>query len=137
MKQRVAIARALAYEPSVLLMDEPFAAVDAQTRELLQEELLRIWNKTGKTIIFITHSIEEAVFLAGRVVVMTGTPGGVKEIIDIDIAKRKSGDIKNSPEFNWVVHKVWKSLHDVKDEEGGVPQDAAAVGNEIEPNTAL
>jgi NitT/TauT family transport system ATP-binding protein len=137
MKQRVAIARALACEPAVLLMDEPFAAVDAQTRELLQEELLRIWNKTGKTVIFITHSIEEAVFLSGRVVVMTACPGGVKEIIDINIAQRKSGDIKNSPEFNWVVHKVWKSLHNVKDEEGGARPDAAAIGNQIDPDTAL
>ncbi|MDR2659283.1 MAG: ABC transporter ATP-binding protein [Spirochaetaceae bacterium] len=135
MKQRVAIARALAYEPNVLLMDEPFAAVDAQTRELLQEELLRIWNKTGKTIIFITHSIEEAVFLSSRVVVMTGNPGGVKEIIDIDSAKRKSGDVKNSPEFNWIVHKVWKSLHNVPDEEAAT--GSADVGDEIEPHTAL
>jgi NitT/TauT family transport system ATP-binding protein len=137
MKQRVAIARALAFEPNVLLMDEPFAAVDAQTRELLQEELLQIWQKTGKTIVFITHSIEEAVFLSERVVVMTASPGGVKEIIHIDIPKRKLGDVKNSPEFNWIVHKVWKSLNNVKEEGGGTAADAAAVGNEIEPNTAL
>ncbi|MDR1515809.1 MAG: ABC transporter ATP-binding protein [Synergistaceae bacterium] len=117
MKQRVAIARALAYNPKVLLMDEPFAAVDAQTRELLQEELLRIWEKTHKTIIFITHSIEEAVFLGQRVAVMTIDPGSVKDVIDVDLpVPRKSGDVKNSPHFNWTVHKVWKSLHNEEDE---------------------
>jgi len=118
MKQRVAIVRALAFEPRVLLMDEPFAAVDAQTRELLQEELLQIWKKTGKTIIFITHSIEEAVFLSERVAVMTANPGSVKEIISIDIPKKKAGEAKNSPGFNWAVRRVWNSLHDIK-EDGG------------------
>jgi NitT/TauT family transport system ATP-binding protein len=83
MKQRVAIARALAMQPKVLLMDEPFAALDAQTRESLRQELLRIWQATGKTIIFITHGIEEAVFLGQRVAVMTSRPGRIKQVVDV------------------------------------------------------
>ncbi|MDR3165316.1 MAG: ABC transporter ATP-binding protein [Synergistaceae bacterium] len=118
MKQRVAIARALAYDPKVLLMDEPFAAVDAQTRELLQEELLRIWEKTHKTVIFITHSIEEAVFLGQRVAVMTSSPGSIKEIIDVDLlVPRRSGDAKESLHFNRMVHKVWNLLHNYSGKE--------------------
>ncbi len=81
MKQRVAIARSLAYDPEVLLMDEPFAALDAQTRESLQDELLRIWRRTGKTIVFITHGIDEAVYLGQRVAVMTSRPGRIKQIV--------------------------------------------------------
>jgi NitT/TauT family transport system ATP-binding protein len=112
MKQRVAIARALAYDPEVLLMDEPFAAVDAQTREVLQEELLLIWAKTKKTIIFITHSIEEAIFLADRVAVMASNPGSIKEIIDVNLPRpRKIGDIRTSPDFNLLSHRVWELLH--------------------------
>ena len=91
MKQRVAIARSLAYEPDVLLMDEPFAALDAQTREQLQDELLRIWTATGKTIIFITHGIDEAVYLGQRVAVLSSRPGRLKQIVDIDLADR-TGD---------------------------------------------
>ncbi len=83
MKQRVAIARSLAYDPDVLLMDEPFAALDAQTRENLQGELLRIWEESGKTIVFITHGIDEAVYLGQRVAVMTSRPGRIKQVIDI------------------------------------------------------
>jgi len=83
MKQRVAIARALANHPSVLLMDEPFGALDAQTREVMQEELLRIWEQDKKTVVFVTHSISESIFLADRIVVMATRPGTVKEIVDV------------------------------------------------------
>ncbi|MDY6964556.1 MAG: ABC transporter ATP-binding protein [Halobacteriota archaeon] len=93
MQQRVAIARALASNPEILLMDEPFGALDAQTRNLMQGELLRIWEKEHKTILFVTHSVDEAVFLADRVVVMTTTPGSVREIVEINIDRpRKRTD---------------------------------------------
>lgn len=87
MKQRVAIARALATNPSILLMDEPFGSVDAQTRNLLQEELLEIWRRTEKTILFVTHSVDEAVYLADRVAVMSARPGRIIECIKIDIPR--------------------------------------------------
>jgi NitT/TauT family transport system ATP-binding protein len=123
MKQRVAIARALAYDPEVLLMDEPFAAVDAQTRETLQDELLSIWEKTGKTIIFITHSIEEAVFLADRVAVMSAGPGTIKRIIEVDLPRpRRSGDIRKSIDFSRITGVVWNLLH-----EGSVKREAEDV----------
>jgi NitT/TauT family transport system ATP-binding protein len=112
MQQRVAIARALASNPEVLLMDEPFAALDQQTRELLQGELLRIWGKIKTTVIFVTHSIDEAIFLADRVVVMTARPGTVKEIIDIDLPRPRDGDIRASAEFNAYRARVWDVLRD-------------------------
>ncbi|MER8751514.1 ABC transporter ATP-binding protein [Mesorhizobium sp. M1050] len=112
MQQRVAIARALASNPEVLLMDEPFAALDQQTRELLQGELLRIWGKIKTTVIFVTHSIDEAIFLADRVVVMTARPGTVKEIIDIDLPRPRDGDIRASAEFNTYRARVWDVLRD-------------------------
>nr|QNO42940.1 vitamin B12 import ATP-binding protein BtuD [Methanosarcinales archaeon ANME-2c ERB4] len=87
MKQRVAIARALATEPSILLMDEPFGSVDAQTRNVLQEELLRIWKRTKKTVLFVTHSVDEAVYLADRVAVMSARPGCLVKCLDIDIPR--------------------------------------------------
>ncbi|MDX8535087.1 ABC transporter ATP-binding protein [Mesorhizobium sp. VK25A] len=112
MQQRVAIARALASDPEVLLMDEPFAALDQQTRELLQGELLRIWGEIKTTVIFVTHSIDEAIFLADRVVVMTARPGTVKEIIDIDLPRPRGGDIRASTAFNDYRARVWEVLRD-------------------------
>lgn len=115
MKQRVAIARSLAYEPDILLMDEPFAALDAQTREQLQDELLRIWKATGKTIIFITHGIDEAVYLGQRVAVLSARPGRLKEIVDIRITHDDldgDDDIRSHPSFVEHRHHVWTLLHD-------------------------
>jgi NitT/TauT family transport system ATP-binding protein len=113
MKQRVAIARSLAYEPEVLLMDEPYAALDAQTRETLQDELLSIWRRTGTTILFITHSIDEAVYLGRRVAVMTSLPGRIKQVVDIDLpAVNDSDDPRSTPEFVRHRRQIWELLHD-------------------------
>ncbi len=113
MRQRVAIARSLAYDPDVLLMDEPFAALDAQTRESLQDELLSVWQRTGKTIVFITHGIDEAVYLGGRVAVMTSRPGRVKQIVPISLGSRTAADdLRSSPEFARHRHEIWTLLHD-------------------------
>jgi NitT/TauT family transport system ATP-binding protein len=113
MKQRVAIARSLAYDPDILLMDEPFAALDAQTRELLQDELLRIWQATKKTVVFITHGIDEAIYLGQRVVVLSARPGRIKEVIDIDLGERKPDtDLRSAPSFVQYRHQIWSQLHD-------------------------
>ena len=113
MKQRVAIARSLAYDPDILLMDEPFAALDAQTRELLQDEVLRIWRATGKTIVFITHGIEEAVYLGQRVAVLTSRPGRLKQVVDVDLGDREgTDDLRSEPEFVQYRHQIWSLLHD-------------------------
>ncbi|MEU0544955.1 ABC transporter ATP-binding protein [Nocardia sp. NPDC005978] len=112
MKQRVAIARSLAFDPEVLLMDEPFAALDAQTRESLQDELLRIWKATGKTILFITHGIDEAVYLGQRVAVLTSRPGRVKAVVDIDLDRDGDPDVRSSERFREVRHHIWSLLHD-------------------------
>lgn len=100
MQQRVGIARALSKKPEILLMDEPFGAVDAQTREQLQEELLKIWAQTENTVVFVTHSIDEAIYLSDRVVVMQARPGRIKEEVTIDLPRpRWEGDIKADPRF--------------------------------------
>ncbi|MGW1895145.1 ABC transporter ATP-binding protein [Streptomyces sp. NPDC002004] len=113
MRQRVAIARSLAYDPDVLLMDEPFAALDAQTRESLQEELLRIWQRTGKTVVFITHSIDEAVYLGQRIAVMTSRPGRIKQIVPVALDSRTAtDDLRSSPDFARYRHQIWALLHD-------------------------
>ncbi len=113
MKQRVAIARSLAYDPDVLLMDEPFAALDAQTREGLQAELLKIWEKSGKTIVFITHGIDEAVYLGQRVAVMTSWPGRIKEVIEIPDALRSNNeDVRSTAEFGQLRHQIWSLLRE-------------------------
>lgn len=111
MRQRVAIARSLAFDPDVLLMDEPFAALDAQTRESLQEELLRIWEKTGKTIVFITHGIDEAVYLGQRVAVMSPSPGRIRTVLDVSFTSRE-GDLRAEPRFGEYRHEIWTLLRE-------------------------
>ncbi len=112
MKQRVAIARSLAYEPGILLMDEPFAALDAQTREQLQDELVRIWRATGTTAVFITHGIEEAVYLGQRVAVLSSRPGRLKEVVDVDLGDRDASDLRSDPTFVAYRHQIWSLLHE-------------------------
>jgi len=113
MQQRVGIARALAIDPEILLMDEPFSALDEFTKEKLHVDLLRIWKKTNKTILFVTHNISEAVFLSDRVVVLSPHPGRVTAVVDITLERPRSLDIKNTPEFNELVVKVRKSFEGV------------------------
>jgi NitT/TauT family transport system ATP-binding protein len=110
MQQRCGLARALAVEPSVLLMDEPFAAVDAQTREILQFELLRIWEERPTAMIFVTHSIEEAVLLGHRVIVLKGRPSGIHEIIEIDLPNPRTRDTLREPRFAELRERVWNTL---------------------------
>ena len=110
MKQRVGLARALATEPEVLLMDEPFAALDAKTRDLMQTELLQIWERTRKTVLFVTHSIEEAAYLSDRVIVMTARPGRMKDIIPIGLPRPRDYEMRLTPEFNDIKSKIWEVL---------------------------
>lgn len=112
MRQRVAIARSLAYSPSLLLMDEPFAALDAQTREILQSELLRIWEQHKTTIVFITHSLDEAIYLSDRIAVMTHRPGRIKAILDIPLARPRPAEIRHAPAFVHLREKAWDVLRD-------------------------
>ncbi|WP_315122390.1 ABC transporter ATP-binding protein [uncultured Clostridium sp.] len=100
MRQRVSIVRSLSYDPQLLLMDEPFGALDAMTRDTLNLQLLKIWEKTKKTILFVTHSIDEAVFLSDKVIVMSARPGEIKEIIDIDIDRPRTPEIRTTEKFN-------------------------------------
>lgn len=111
MKQRVAIARAYAVNPEVLLLDEPFGALDAQTRTQLQQELLEMWQKEKKTCVFITHDIEEAIILAERVVIMSARPGRVKEIVDIDIPYPRNQETKMSKEFLDIKNYIWGQVY--------------------------
>ena len=112
MRQRVAIARSLAYSPSLLLMDEPFAALDAQTREILQSELLRIWEQHKTTIVFITHSLDEAIYLSDRIAVMTHRPGRVKSILDIALPRPRPAEIRHAPAFVQLREQAWDVLRD-------------------------
>ncbi|HZT51978.1 MAG TPA: ATP-binding cassette domain-containing protein, partial [Stellaceae bacterium] len=111
MKQRVALARLLALDPRVLLMDEPFGALDSQTRELLQEELQAIWRRDRKTVLFVTHDIDEAVFLGTRVIVFTVRPGRIKADLRID-AEDRSGEFRKSAAFFGLRTRVWDLLRE-------------------------
>ena len=112
MKQRVGLARALATDPEVLLMDEPFAALDAQTRDLMQVELLRIWQETRKSVLFVTHQIDEAIYLSDRVMVMSKRPGRAKRIFDIDLPRPRDYEMRVTPEFNELKLEIWNELKD-------------------------
>lgn len=113
MQQRVSIARALAFDPSLLLMDEPFGALDEITREAMNLELLRIWEETKKTIVFVTHSIPEAVFLSSRIVVMTPRPGKIEKIIPVDLPYPRNTDTRESKAFFDLATEVREALRDV------------------------
>jgi len=112
MRQRVNLARALAIDPDVLLMDEPFASLDAQTREIMQTELLRIWEQGRKTVLFVTHQIDEAVFLSDRVLVFARRPGRLEENVEIKLPRPRALDIKRKPEFIAYVDHIWRLIED-------------------------
>lgn len=112
MKQRVSIARALANDPEVLLMDEPLGALDAQTRAVLQEELLHLWEESKKTVVYITHSIDEAILLGDRVVLMTARPGTHKQTFAVDIPRPRTLETTTTPAFNDLSYSIWEALHD-------------------------
>lgn len=112
MKQRVAIARALAYDPDILLMDEPFASLDAQTREILQGEILNIWDKTRKTVIFVTHNIEEAVFLADRIAIMSARPGIIRKIVDVTLGRPRFEEHRTAQELMSLRQEVGKIVRE-------------------------
>lgn len=113
MKQRVAIARTLAFDPEILLMDEPFGALDAQTRVMMQEELIRIWNRSKKTVLFVTHDVHEAVSLADRVLVMTARPGRIKTVVEThEIRPWDNAGFRETPEFARKVNEIWGYLRE-------------------------
>jgi NitT/TauT family transport system ATP-binding protein len=112
MRQRVNLARALAIDPEVLLMDEPFSALDAQTREIMQTELMRIWEQGRKTVLFVTHQIDEAVFLSDRVLVFARRPGRLQESVTIDLPRPRALSIKRTPEFVRYVDHIWRLIED-------------------------
>jgi NitT/TauT family transport system ATP-binding protein len=113
MRQRVSIARAFANDPEILLMDESFSALDAQNKLLLQEELLRIWEETKKTVLFITHSVDEAVILGDRIMIMTAQPGRAKSIVPVELSRpRNILELQHTPAYGELVHQIWTSLRD-------------------------
>lgn len=112
MRQRANLARALTIDPDILLMDEPFAALDAQTREIMQSELLRVWRSNRKTVMFVTHQIDESVYLSDRVVVMTSRPGQIKAVLDVDIPRPRDLSVKRTPRFLELVDAIWKMIEE-------------------------
>jgi NitT/TauT family transport system ATP-binding protein len=123
MQQRVSIARALSFSPALLLMDEPFGALDEMTRERLNAELLRIWERSGSTVVFVTHSISEATFLSTRVVVMSPRPGRIAAVVDIDLPQPRNADTREEPRFFELVTEVRDRLR-----EGGLDEESTAPG---------
>jgi NitT/TauT family transport system ATP-binding protein len=116
MRQRLNLARALVVDPNILLMDEPFSALDAQTREIMQTELMRIWEQGRKTVLFVTHQIDEAVFLSDRILVFGRRPGRIQEVIDIDLPRPRPFEIKRTPQFVRYVDHIWRLIeHDVRE----------------------
>lgn len=131
MQQRVAIARALSFSPALLLMDEPFGALDEMTRERMNAELLRIWERSGSTVVFVTHSISEAVFLSTRVVVMSRRPGRIAAIVDIDLPQPRTADTREEPRFFELVTEVRDRLRESGlDEDRTAPEEGELVGEE-------
>ncbi|MGI4812719.1 MAG: ABC transporter ATP-binding protein [Janthinobacterium lividum] len=112
MRQRANVARAMAVDPTILMLDEPFAALDSQTREIMQTELLRIWETTRKTVLMITHQIDEAVLLSDRVIVFSARPGKVKRSIAVPFDRPRSLSLKRSPEFTALVDEIWQLIED-------------------------
>jgi NitT/TauT family transport system ATP-binding protein len=128
MRQRVNLARALTAEPNVLLLDEPFASLDAQTREIMQAELLRVWRETRKTAIFVTHQIDEAVYLSDRVFVLTVRPGRMKEVIRVELPRPRELSLKRTPEFVTYTDHIWRLIEqEVRDGIGLEAREAAAI----------
>jgi len=124
MQQRVAIARALSFEPRILLMDEPFGALDEMTRERMNDEVLHIWQQTGTTVVFVTHSIPEAVYLSSRVVVMSARPGRITKIVDIDLPRPRDDASRETPRYFELITEVREALR-----AGGGDVDDSAIAS--------
>jgi NitT/TauT family transport system ATP-binding protein len=138
MQQRVGLARALAINPSVLLMDEPFGSLDAHTRELMQVELLRLWRMQPKTLVFVTHSIDEAVLLGSRIAVMSGRPGRITEILDVNIPRPRDPDtLRRSPQYLALRSHIWDRLkHDTPPPRPAIQDGAGRPGGDAAGRTS-